>query len=87
MTKRLCLIFVVTLMAAVSCGHKVDKEDCFRIPYSPAVPPGADALSYAVWDVIQPVVGFHAPWDGLDDKTVFRCFATDSLFFFRFDVE
>lgn len=87
MTKRLCLIFAVTLMAAVSCGHKADEEDCFSIPYSPAVPPGADALDYSVWDVIPPVTGFHAPWDGFDDKTSFRCFATDNLFFFRFDVE
>ena len=45
------------------------------------------ALESPLWKVIHPVTGFHAPWSGLDDSTSFRCFATDSLFFFRFDEE
>ena len=30
--------------------------------------------------------GLHAPWDGLDDDTKFRCSTDDSLFKFSFEV-
>lgn len=32
------------------------------------------------------ISGLHAPWDGLDDDTVFECAADDSLFLFSFRV-
>ena len=31
--------------------------------------------------------GLHAPWDGLDDNTSFRCFADSSFFYFLYEVE
>lgn len=30
--------------------------------------------------------GLHAPWDGLNDDTRFRCFADDGRFYFFYDV-
>ena len=39
------------------------------------------------WKSIKPITGFHAPWDGLDDETEFRCAATRDSLFFRFDVK
>ena len=30
--------------------------------------------------------GLHAPWDGLEDDTVFRCFTDDSWFYFHYEV-
>ncbi len=32
------------------------------------------------------VYGLHAPWDGLDDDTVFHCFADDETFYFQYIV-
>ncbi|MBQ4286686.1 MAG: DUF4838 domain-containing protein [Bacteroidales bacterium] len=40
-----------------------------------------------VWKSIRPITGFHAPWDGLDDETEFRCAATHDSLFFRFNVK
>ena len=77
MTKRPWLFIVFILMAAVSCGRKGDEAEYFSIPYSPAVPPGTEILDYSVWDVIAPVTGFHAPWDGLDDMTSFTVNGVD----------
>ena len=31
--------------------------------------------------------GLHAPWDGLDDETVFRCFTDRELFYFVYEVK
>ena len=67
----------------VSCGE--EREEVFLIPYSPVAPSFEGLLSSSVWEAILPVEGFHAPWNGLDDSTLFRCFVSDSLFFFRFD--
>ena len=78
------LIAIVSLCLCASCGHK--EEPMFLIPYSPVAPSLDGLLSSVVWEVITPSVGFHAPWDGLDDDTVFKCMVTDSLFLFRFDV-
>lgn len=30
--------------------------------------------------------GLHAPWDGLDDATVFRCHADEDRFYFHYEV-
>lgn len=76
----------MAVLLAFSCTGGKDKASSFGIPYSPVAPPEGDLLEAVVWDAIEPVEVFHAPWDGLDDSTRFRCFATDSLFFFRFDV-
>lgn len=32
------------------------------------------------------VYGLHAPWDGLDDDTVFHCFTDDDTFYFQYIV-
>lgn len=29
----------------------------------------------------------HAPWDGLDDNTIFRCFSDSEWFYFMYEVE
>ena len=29
----------------------------------------------------------HAPWDGLDDNTLFRCFSDSEWFYFMYEVE
>ncbi|MBR1872598.1 MAG: hypothetical protein IJ795_05265 [Bacteroidales bacterium] len=29
----------------------------------------------------------HAPWDGLDDNTIFRCFTDSDWFYFHYEVE
>ena len=86
--KRLLFSMVLPCMAVMSCLLASCREETkeFLIPYSPAVPPG-DLVCSPVWDAVASVEGFHAPWNGLEDSTVFRCFATDSLFFFRFDVK
>ena len=81
---------VLTVLAAVtlfcSCKGKSQEEE-YLIPYS-SVAPALDQLLYSpVWEAVVPVKPFHAPWDGLDDETEFRCFATDSLFLFRFIVK
>ena len=80
----LSVAFIAVLLAFSCTGGK--EAVSFGIPYSPVAPPEGDLLEAVVWDAIEPVEVFHAPWDGLDDSTRFRCFATDSLFFFRFDV-
>ena len=80
-----CLIIPALLALALSCAEK--KDEAFLIPYSPVAPSFESLLSAPVWEALPPVEGFHAPWSGLDDNTVFRCFATDSLFLFRFDVQ
>ena len=82
-------IFPLTLLAvmlSVSCSRSKVEADTFLVPYSPVAPQTEDLLDAAVWGAIAPVEVFHAPWDDMDDSTGFRCFATDSLFFFRFDV-
>ncbi|MBR5176184.1 MAG: DUF4838 domain-containing protein [Bacteroidales bacterium] len=79
------LALAVVFCLCVSCGR--EDEDCFMIPYSPVAPSLDGLLTSAVWDAIPPVVGFHAPWDGLDDETVFKCMVTDDLFLFRFDIQ
>ncbi len=84
--KRFRFISILLLSVLVACGHREAGTDVFLIPYSQVEPSGAGFLDLPVWDVISPVSVFHAPWDGLEDSTVFRCFATDSLFCFRFDV-
>lgn len=86
--KRFLFSMALPCMAVMCCILASCKEDSkeFLIPYSPAVPPG-DLLCSPVWDAVVPIEGFHAPWNGLEDSTIFRCFATDSLFFFRFDVK
>ena len=86
MLKKICFISTIVLLICGACSRHEGGEDGFLIPYSPAEPSGAGFLDLAVWDVIPPASVFHAPWDGLEDSTVFRCFATDSLFCFRFDV-
>ena len=86
MTSKTLLILSAVLTLSLSCGRRAETAD-HQIPYSPAKPLGSNVLEYAIWDVVTPVVGFHAPWDGLDDETSFKCFVTDSLFFFRFDVK
>lgn len=78
------LSLLMALVLFLSCSRK--DGDVFLIPYSPVAPSQESLLTAAVWDAIPPVVGFHAPWDGLDDETVFKCMVTDSLFLFRFDV-
>ena len=32
------------------------------------------------------IFGLHAPWDGLEDNTVFGCFAGEDYFYFYYDV-
>ncbi|MBR4755465.1 MAG: DUF4838 domain-containing protein [Bacteroidales bacterium] len=87
--KRFLYPTVLTFLAVVTCilTSCKDETEEFLIPYSPVNMPSADLLSSTVWDAVTPSEGFHAPWDGLEDSTVFRCFTTDSLFFFRFDVK
>ena len=77
---------LIAILLAVSCTDGGKEVGSFSIPYSPVAPPEGELLEAVVWDAVEPVAVFHAPWDGLDDSTRFRCFATDSLFFFRFDV-
>ena len=72
--------------AIISCSRNEDSFGEYLIPYSQTAPRDGMALESPLWKVIPPVTGFHAPWSGLDDSTSFKCFATDSLFFFRFDV-
>ena len=82
-------LFPAALLAVVlsaSCSRNKIDADAFCIPFSPAEPQTEDLLDAVVWEAIPPVEVFHAPWDDMDDSTSFRCFATDSLFFFRFDV-
>lgn len=79
------LIIPAVLALAFSCVEQ--KDEVFLIPYSPVAPSPESLLSAPVWEALPPVEGFHAPWSGLDDNTVFKCLATDSLFFFRFDVK
>ena len=82
-------LFPAALLAVVlsaSCSRNKIDADAFCIPFSPAEPQTEDLLDAVVWGAIAPVEVFHAPWDDMDDSTSFRCFATDSLFFFRFDV-
>ena len=74
-------------MLLFSCRGKGAGDDYFQIPYSPVAPALDGLLHSPVWQAVPPVVGFHAPWSGLEDVTSFRCFATDSLFLFRFDVK
>lgn len=69
-----------------SCSRNEDTFGEYLIPYSQVAPHDGAVMDSPMWKVIPPVTGFHAPWSGLDDSTSFRCFATDSLFFFRFDV-
>ena len=78
--------YAIFLALAVSCTSAV-KEEEYLIPYSPAAPGLEELLHSPVWQAVSPTVGFHAPWDGLEDVTEFRCFATDSLFLFRFEVK
>lgn len=77
-------LWLALLTSILSCNKREEKD--FTIPYSSVAPPLESLLTASVWDVLPKVTGFHAPWDGLDDKTEFRCFVTDSLFLFRFDV-
>ena len=35
---------------------------------------------------VTPIDGLHAPWDGLEDDTVFRCFSDEGSFMFFFEV-
>ena len=86
MKSRSLIILFAVISLALSCTRQSKVFD-YQIPYSPSKPLGANVLEYAIWDVIPPVTGFHAPWDGLDDETRFKCFVTDSQFFFRFDVD
>ena len=86
MSKKICFISALVLLVCGACSHPETGTEEFLIPFSPAVPSGTSFIDSPVWDVITPVTVFHAPWDGLDDSTAFRCFATDSLFIFRFDV-
>lgn len=39
-----------------------------------------------VIDTVKEVEGLHAPWDGLDDDTVFHCFTDDGNFCFMYEV-
>lgn len=83
-------LFPVALLAVVlsaSCSRSRIEADTFHISFSPVAPQTEDLLDAVVWGAIAPVEVFHAPWDDMDDSTSFRCFATDSLFFFRFDVK
>ena len=87
MNKILSLALVLlSASAIISCSRNEDSFGEYLIPYSQTAPRDGMALESPLWKVIHPVTGFHAPWSGLDDSTSFRCFATDSLFFFRFDV-
>jgi len=76
---------VAAIALLLSCSKKEEEE--YLIPYTPVAPALETLLTDAIWEALTPVTGFHAPWDGLDDETVFRCFVTDSLFLFRFDVK
>lgn len=76
---------VAALSLLVSCQS--GKEEVYLISYSPVAPDLQTLLDSNVWSALPPVKGFHAPWDGLDDETEFRCLVTDSLFVFRFDVK
>lgn len=76
---------IASLSIIVSCQSR--QEEVFLIPYSPVSPDLQGLLDSHVWDVLTPVKVFHAPWNGLDDETEFRCMVTDSLFIFRFDVK
>ena len=58
----------------------------YLIPHTSYSPGTGNLLDSPVWKAIPPSSGFNAPWDGLTDETEFRCFATDSFFYFRFDV-
>ena len=78
-------ILSATILAILSCGKAAEEE--FLIPYSPATPSLETLLTASVWEALTSVKVFHAPWDGLDDETEFKCLVTDSLFLFRFDVK
>ena len=82
--KRHIPVFLTALVLAVSCGRVSEEE--YLIPYSDVSPDPDGLLDSNVWLALPPAGGFHAPWDGLDDETLFRCYLTDSLFVFRFDV-
>ena len=76
---------IAVLSIFFSCQSR--KEGEYLIPYSPVAPDIQGLLDSHVWSVLTPTRGFHAPWNGLDDETEFRCMVTDSLFIFRFDVK
>ena len=82
---RKAFFLSATILAILSCGKAAEEE--FLIPYSPATPSLETLLTASVWEALTPVKVFHAPWDGLDDETEFKCLVTDSLFLFRFDVK
>lgn len=81
---RIIIPALVALSLFASCQSRNEE---FIIPYTSGSLDPQTLLDSHIWSVLAPVKGFHAPWDGLDDETEFRCVATDSLFIFRFDVK
>ena len=83
------LVFSILLLPACS-GRRDARFDRdgkeFLIPFASVSPDVSGLLDSPVWNAVTPSVGFNAPWDGLTEETVFRCFATDGYFYFRFDV-
>lgn len=93
MRNHIKMITLTALMLAgaaiVSCSQgraKTGDEEIFNIPYAPAKVSDSTLTSNPVWNSVKPENSLYAPWDGLDDNTDFRCFATDEDFCFRFIV-
>lgn len=58
------------------------------IPYSIDAkkedPPLETLINWEGWYTIKAIKPFFAPWDYLEDETVFRCFFSSQYFYFRF---
>lgn len=60
------------------------------IPYSIDAkkedPPLETLINWEGWYTIKAIKPFFAPWDYLEDETVFRCFFSSQYFYFSFNV-
>ena len=74
------ILFVLILYSCTSpiIPYSIDakKED----------PPLETLINWEGWYTIKAIKPFFAPWDYLEDETVFRCFFSSQYFYFSFNV-